>query len=123
MLSLALGYAEVLQALDLFYGANAVDYSGYPDCRPAFVEAFEALANLATRAGVEGHRLRVRAPIIALSKSDIIRTGAKLGVDFSLTVSCYQATADGVACGACDACVIRRAGFADAGMPDPTRYA
>jgi 7-cyano-7-deazaguanine synthase len=113
----------VLQALDLFYGANAVDYSGYPDCRPAFVEAFEALANLATRAGVEGHRLRVRAPIIALSKSDIIRTGAKLGVDFSLTVSCYQATADGVACGACDACVIRRAGFADAGMPDPTRYA
>ena len=123
MLSLALGYAEVLQAMDLFYGANAVDYSGYPDCRPAFVEAFEALANLATRAGVEGHRLRVHAPIIALSKSAIIRAGANLGVDFSLTVSCYQATADGLACGACDACVIRRAGFADAGLPDPTRYA
>jgi 7-cyano-7-deazaguanine synthase len=123
MLSLALGYAEVRQAMDLFYGANAVDYSGYPDCRPAFVEAFEALANLATRAGVEGHRLRVHAPIIALSKSDIIRAGAKLGVDFSLTISWYQATPDAVACGACDACVIRRAGFAEAGLPDPTRYA
>jgi 7-cyano-7-deazaguanine synthase len=123
MLSLALGYAEVLDAQHLFYGANAVDYSGYPDCRPAFVEAFEALANVATRAGVEGHRLHVHAPIIALSKADIIRRGAALGVDFSLTVSCYQAGDDGLACGACDACVIRRAGFADAGVPDPTRYA
>lgn len=122
MLSLALGLAEVLGAADLFFGANAVDYSGYPDCRPAFVHAFEALANVATKAGVEGHRLTVHAPIIDLSKSEIIRRGVSLGVDFSLTVSCYQANERGEACGACDSCRLRRAGFVEAGLPDPTRY-
>ncbi|MDG2525852.1 7-cyano-7-deazaguanine synthase QueC [Stenotrophomonas sp. HITSZ_GD] len=123
MLSLALGWAEVLGAHDLFCGVNAVDYSGYPDCRPEFIAAFEALANLATKAGVEGAGLRVHAPLQFLSKADIVREGVRLGVDFGLTVSCYQADADGRACGHCDACRLRAAGFADAGVPDPTHYA
>jgi 7-cyano-7-deazaguanine synthase len=122
LLALALGWAEVLGADDLFVGVNAVDYSGYPDCRPAFVAAFEALANLATRAGIEGHRIRVHAPLIALGKADIVRRGIALGVDFGLTVSCYQADGDGRACGRCDACRLRAQGFAEAGVPDPTRY-
>jgi 7-cyano-7-deazaguanine synthase len=122
MLSLALGWAEVLGADDIYLGVNAVDYSGYPDCRPAFVEAFERLANLATRAGVEGHRLRVHAPLIDLSKADIVRRGLALGVDFALTVSCYQADAEGRACGRCDACRLRAQGFVEAGVADPTRY-
>jgi 7-cyano-7-deazaguanine synthase len=122
-LSLALAWSEVLGAHDIFIGVNAVDYSGYPDCRPAFVEAFEQMANLATRAGVEdAERLRIRAPLIALEKADIVRRGAALGVDYSLTVSCYQADAQGRACGRCDSCRLRREGFAAAGMPDPTRY-
>jgi 7-cyano-7-deazaguanine synthase len=122
-LSLALAWSEVLGAHDIFIGVNAVDYSGYPDCRPAFVEAFEQMANLATRAGVEdAERLRIRAPLIALDKADIVRRGAALGVDYSLTVSCYQADAQGRACGRCDSCRLRREGFAAAGMPDPTRY-
>jgi 7-cyano-7-deazaguanine synthase len=123
MLAIALGWAEVLGAQHLFVGVNAVDYSGYPDCRPAFVEAFERLANLATKAGVEGRRLRVHAPLIDLSKADIVRRGLQLGVDFAATVSCYQADAEGRACGRCDACRLRAAGFADAGVADPTRYA
>ncbi|MFZ5655622.1 MAG: 7-cyano-7-deazaguanine synthase QueC [Pseudomonadota bacterium] len=122
MLSLALGWAEVLGAADIFCGVNAVDYSGYPDCRPAFVEAFERLANLATRAGVEGAGLRVHAPLQHMSKADIVREGLRLGVDFALTVSCYQADAEGRACGACDACRLRAQGFAAAGAADPTRY-
>lgn len=122
MLAIALGWAETLDARDLFCGVNAVDYSGYPDCRPAFVEAFERLANLATRAGVEGSGLHVHAPLIAMSKADIVREGARLGVDFSATVSCYRADAEGRACGHCDACVLRARGFADAGVADPTRY-
>ena len=121
-LSLALGWAEVLGATDLFIGVNAVDYSGYPDCRPEFVEAFEALANLATKAGVEGARFRVHTPLIRWTKADIIRRGAALGVDFAQTVSCYQADAEGRACGRCDSCRIRREGFAAAGLADPTRY-
>ncbi|MBV6796392.1 7-cyano-7-deazaguanine synthase QueC [Xanthomonas euvesicatoria] len=123
MLSLALGWAEVVGADDLFCGVNAVDYSGYPDCRPEFVRAFEVLANLATKAGVEGAGLRVHAPLQFLSKADIVREGVRLGVDFGLTVSCYRADADGRACGHCDACRLRAAGFADAGVPDPTHYA
>ncbi|MBZ3928497.1 7-cyano-7-deazaguanine synthase QueC [Xanthomonas citri] len=123
MLSLALGWAEVIGANDLFCGVNAVDYSGYPDCRPEFVRAFEVLANLATKAGVEGAGLRVHAPLQFLSKADIVREGVRLGVDFGLTVSCYRADADGRACGHCDACRLRAAGFADAGIPDPTHYA
>lgn len=123
MLSLALGWAEVIGANDLFCGVNAVDYSGYPDCRPEFVRAFEVLANLATKAGVEGAGLRVHAPLQFLSKADIVREGVRLGVDFGLTVSCYRADADGRACGHCDACRLRAAGFADAGVPDPTHYA
>ena len=123
MLSIALGWAEVLGADDLFCGVNAVDYSGYPDCRPAFIEAFERLANLATKAGVEGHSLRVHAPLMKMSKADIAREGARLGVDFSRTVSCYQADDQGRACGRCDACRLRAEGFATAGLPDPTRYA
>ncbi|MBV6894748.1 7-cyano-7-deazaguanine synthase QueC [Xanthomonas euvesicatoria] len=123
MLSLALGWAEVVGANDLFCGVNAVDYSGYPDCRPEFVRAFEVLANLATKAGVEGAGLRVHAPLQFLSKADIVREGVRLGVDFGLTVSCYRADADGRACGHCDACRLRAAGFADAGVPDPTHYA
>ncbi|WP_140719175.1 7-cyano-7-deazaguanine synthase QueC [Pseudomonas sp. Hp2] len=122
MLSLALGWAEVLGANDLFCGVNAVDYSGYPDCRPEFVAAFEALANLATKAGVEGAGLRVHAPLQYLSKAEIVREGVRLGVDFGLTVSCYRADGDGRACGHCDACRLRAAGFADAGIDDPTRY-
>lgn len=122
MLSLALAWAEVLQSRDIFVGVNAVDYSGYPDCRPEFVTAFETLANLATKAGVEGHRLQVHAPLVAMSKADIIRAGTDLGVDYALTVSCYQADADGRACGVCDSCRLRREGFAQAGVADPTRY-
>jgi 7-cyano-7-deazaguanine synthase len=122
LLALALGYAEVVDARDIFYGANAVDYSGYPDCRPAFVEAFQGLANVATRAGVEGRGITVHAPIIEWSKAEIIRRGIALGVDFSLTVSCYQASAAGRACGKCDSCRIRREGFEGARVADPTRY-
>jgi 7-cyano-7-deazaguanine synthase len=122
LLALALAWAEVLGAQDIYFGANAVDYSGYPDCRPEFMRAFEALANLATKAAVEGRRLELHTPIIDLTKADIVRRGAALGVDFALTVSCYQATEEGLACGRCDACRIRRAGFEAAGMPDPTRY-
>ena len=122
MLALALGWAEVLGASEIFIGVNAIDYSGYPDCRPAFVAAFEAMANLATRAGIEGRRLHVRAPIIDLDKSQIIRLGLSLGVDYAQTVSCYQATDDGLACGRCDACRLRRDGFERAGVADPTRY-
>ncbi|MCC8616768.1 7-cyano-7-deazaguanine synthase QueC [Xanthomonas vesicatoria] len=123
MLSLALGWAEVVGANDLFCGVNAVDYSGYPDCRPEFVRAFEVLANLATKAGVEGAGLCVHAPLQFLSKADIVREGVRLGVDFGLTVSCYRADVDGRACGHCDACRLRAAGFADAGVQDPTHYA
>lgn len=123
MLSIALGWAEVLGAQDLFCGVNAVDYSGYPDCRPEFVEAFERLANLATQAGVEGRSLRVRAPLMAMSKAQIAQEGRRLGVDFSQTVSCYQADAQGLACGRCDACRLRAEGFRAAAMTDPTRYA
>ena len=123
LLALALGWAEVLGAWDIFVGVNAVDYSGYPDCRPAFVEAFERLANVATKAAVEGHgRFRVHAPLIRLTKAEIIRLGHRLGVDYGLTVSCYQADAAGRACGRCDACRLRREGFAAAGVPDPTPY-
>ncbi|WP_206859952.1 7-cyano-7-deazaguanine synthase QueC [Lysobacter changpingensis] len=122
MLSVALGWAEVLGANDLFCGVNAVDYSGYPDCRPEFVEAFEKLANLATKAGVEGAGIRVHAPLQFMSKADIVREGVRLGVDFAQTVSCYQADDDGRACGHCDACRLRAEGFAAAGVADPTRY-
>ncbi len=122
LLALALGWAETLGANDIFCGVNAVDYSGYPDCRPAFIVAFERLANLATKAGVEGHALHVRAPLQAMSKADIVGEGVRLGVDFAQTVSCYQADADGRACGHCDACVLRARGFAAAGVADPTRY-
>lgn len=121
-LALALAWAEVLGARDIWFGANAVDYSGYPDCRPEYMRAFETLANLATKAAVEGGRLTLHTPIISLSKADIIRRGAALGVDYAQTVSCYQATDDGLACGRCDACRLRRAGFAAAGVPDVTRY-
>ncbi len=122
MLAIALGWAEALGAADIFCGVNAVDYSGYPDCRPEFIEGFEKLANLATKTGVEGTRIRVHAPLITLSKADIVREGMRLGVDFAATVSCYQADADGRACGACDACRLRAEGFATAGVDDPTRY-
>jgi len=121
-LALALGWAEVLGAADLFIGVNAVDYSGYPDCRPEFIRAFEQLANLGTRAGVEGRRFHVHAPLIEWSKAEIIRAGLAHGVDYALTVSCYQADATGRACGRCDSCRLRRAGFEQAGVPDPTRY-
>jgi 7-cyano-7-deazaguanine synthase len=122
MLALALGWAEVLGASDLFIGVNAVDYSGYPDCRPEFIAAFEQMARLATRAGVEGGAMRVNAPLLRWSKQRIIQEGVALGVDFGLTVSCYQADADGRACGRCDSCRLRRAGFDAAGVADPTRY-
>src|SRR5262245_50797145 len=123
-LSLALGWAEVLGSFDIYMGINAIDYSGYPDCRPEFVAAFERLANLATRAGVEGKgTFRVHAPLVHLSKAEIIRLGQSLGVDYGLTHSCYDPTADGSACGHCDSCKLRRAGFEAAGVPDPTRYA
>lgn len=121
-LSLALGWAEVLGASDIFVGVNAVDYSGYPDCRPEYISAFERLANLATRAGVEGNPFRVHAPLIEMSKAQIIHTGHILDVDYSLTVSCYSADAQGRACGRCDSCRLRAAGFAEAGVPDPTPY-
>jgi 7-cyano-7-deazaguanine synthase len=123
MLSLALAWAEVLQATEIHIGVNAVDYSGYPDCRPEFVTAFEQLARLATKAGVEGTPLSVRAPLMNLSKAQIVREGVRLGVDYSLSVSCYQADAQGRACGCCDSCRLRREGFVSAGIPDPTRYA
>ena len=121
-LSLALAFAEVLDARDIFIGVNAVDYSGYPDCRPEFISAFEQLANVATRAGIEGARLQIHAPLQWLTKADIIRTGQRLGVNYGLTVSCYQASDSGVACGRCDSCRLRAEGFASAGVPDPTRY-
>ena len=121
-LSLALGWAEVLQARDIFIGVNAVDYSGYPDCRPEFVEAFEVMANLATKAGVEGQGFSIKAPLQNLSKAQLVQAGIKLGVDYSLTVSCYQADAQGRACGKCDSCRLRAEGFAAAGISDPTRY-
>jgi 7-cyano-7-deazaguanine synthase len=122
MLSLALAWAEVLGASEIHVGVNAVDYSGYPDCRPEFVAAFEQLARLATKAGVEGAKLNVRAPLIHLSKAQIVREGTRLGVDYAQTVSCYQADAEGRACGLCDSCRLRREGFVSAGIPDPTRY-
>ena len=121
-LAIALGWAEVLDAHDLFIGVNALDYSGYPDCRPEFIRAFQDLANLATRAGVEGHGFRVHAPLIELRKAEIIASGARLGVDYSLTLSCYDPDNEGRACGVCDSCRLRAEGFAAAGMPDPTRY-
>lgn len=122
-LALALGYAEVIGSSDLFIGVNAVDYSGYPDCRPEFVRAFERVANLATKAGAEGTRFTIHAPLIQLTKADIIRQGARLGVDFSLTHSCYDPTPDGLACRSCDSCLLRRQGFEQADIADPTRYA
>ncbi|HEY4377340.1 MAG TPA: 7-cyano-7-deazaguanine synthase, partial [Acidimicrobiales bacterium] len=122
-LSFGLAYAEVTGATELFLGVNAVDYSGYPDCRPEFIAAFEALANLATKAAVEGRRLHVRAPLIEMTKAEIVQAGTALGVDYGLTVSCYDATPEGAACGRCDACRLRRAGFAEAGVVDPTHYA
>jgi len=122
MLALALAWAEVLGSRDIFIGVNAVDYSGYPDCRPEFIAAFEHMANLATRAGVEGAQLRVHAPLQHLSKAQIIQRGLQLGVDYAQTVSCYQADTEGLACGRCDSCRLRREGFRAAGIPDPTRY-
>ena len=123
-LSFALAYAEVLSAQDIFIGVNALDYSGYPDCRPAYIEAFERMANLATRGGVEGtNPIHIRAPLIAMTKAEIIRLGVSLGVDYSATTSCYDPDRHGRACGRCDACQLRRKGFADAGVPDPTVYA
>jgi 7-cyano-7-deazaguanine synthase len=121
-LSLALGWAEVLGCWDLFVGVNAVDYSGYPDCRPEYIEAFQRLCRLATRAGVEGGDFSIHAPLIELSKADIIRTGERLGVQYEMTVSCYAADEQGYACGKCDSCRLRRQGFRAAGVPDPTRY-
>jgi 7-cyano-7-deazaguanine synthase len=123
LLSLALGWAEVVGATDIFVGVNAVDYSGYPDCRPEFIDAFQRLAQLATKAGVEGARFAIRTPLITMTKADIIRTGVGLGVDYGMTVSCYQADGAGRACGKCDSCRIRSAGFAAAGVADPTVYA
>jgi 7-cyano-7-deazaguanine synthase len=122
LLSLALGWAEVVGARDIFVGVNILDYSGYPDCRPEFIEAFQNLAQLATKAGVEGHRLTIQTPLISQSKADIIRAGLALGVDYGMTVSCYQADSEGRACGCCDSCRLRRAGFEAAGIADPTRY-
>lgn len=121
-LSIALGWAEVLGAQDIFLGINAVDYSGYPDCRPEYLAAFQTMANLATRAGVEGKAVSIHAPLIELSKADIVKRGTALGVDYSRTVSCYQADSDGRACGRCDSCRLRREGFQAAGLADPTRY-
>lgn len=121
-LSIALGWAEVLGAQDICIGVNAVDYSGYPDCRPDYIAAFQAMANLATKAGVEGNPLRIRTPLLQMSKADIVSEGTRLGVDFSITVSCYQADEQGRACGRCDACHLRREGFKAAGLADPTRY-
>lgn len=121
-LSIALGWAEVLEADTIFLGVNAVDYSGYPDCRPEYISSFEAMANLATRAGVEGNKLSIQAPLIDMTKGEIISAGASLGVDYSQTVSCYQASIDGLACGKCDSCRLRIEGFNQAGICDPTRY-
>jgi len=121
-LSIGLGWAEVLGAQDIFIGVNAVDFSGYPDCRPEYIAAFENVANLATRAGVEGRKTRIHTPLMKLGKGDIIRAGLKHGLDYSLTVSCYQASVDGLACGKCDSCRLRHQGFVDAGVKDPTRY-
>ncbi|MEH6581016.1 MAG: 7-cyano-7-deazaguanine synthase QueC [Halioglobus sp.] len=121
-LSIALGWAEVLGAKDIFIGVNAVDYSGYPDCRPEYIAAYETMANLATRAGVEGDKLTVHTPLMDWGKGEIIKVGLDLGVDYALTVSCYQATEEGLACGLCDSCRLRAQGFTDAGVPDPTRY-
>lgn len=123
MLSLALAWAEVLGSRDIYVGVNAVDYSGYPDCRPEYIAAFEKMANLATKAGVEGARLTIHAPLINLSKAEIVRQGTDLGIDYGTTVSCYQADSDGRACGVCDSCRLRREGFVAAGLSDPTRYA
>ncbi len=122
LLGLALGYAETLMASNLFIGVNAVDYSGYPDCRPEFIEAFESVANLATKAAVEGNRLTIHTPLINLTKAQIIQRGTELGLDYGVTVSCYQADEMGRACGRCDSCRLRRQGFVDAGLTDPTRY-
>ena len=122
MLSMALAWAEVLRANDIFVGINAVDYSGYPDCRPEYLQSFEVMANLATKAAVEGARLRIHAPLVSWSKAEIIREGSALGVDFAMTVSCYQADEEGRACGVCDSCRLRKAGFDAAGLIDPTRY-
>ena len=121
-LSIALGWAEVLGANDIFVGVNAVDYSGYPDCRPDYINAFEQMANLATKAGVEGNKLTVHAPLIDMTKGQIIQAGLKIGVDYTVTVSCYQADEEGAACGVCDSCRLRKQGFIDAGLKDPTRY-
>jgi 7-cyano-7-deazaguanine synthase len=121
-LSFAMAWAEVLGADDIFIGVNALDYSGYPDCRPEFIDAFQAMARLATRAGVEGGELTIHAPLIAMTKAEIIRLGTSLGVDYGITVSCYDVEADGTACGECDSCVLRRAGFEQAGIADPTPY-
>jgi len=121
-LTLALGWAEVLGAQDIFIGVNAVDYSGYPDCRPEFIQAFEGLANLATKAGVEGRQFHIHTPLLDFSKSEIIRRGLALGVDYALTVSCYSADPQGRACGVCDSCRLRKQGFREAGIPDPTAY-
>jgi 7-cyano-7-deazaguanine synthase len=122
-LSYALGWAEILGAQDIFIGVTAIDYSGYPDCRPEYIEAFQKLARLATKAGVEGNPVKIHAPLINLDKAEIIKLGAKLGVDFSLTHSCYDPTNDGRACGRCDSCILRREGFKNAGIPDPIKYA
>ena len=122
-LGLALGLAEVVGATDLYIGVNAVDYSGYPDCRPEFIQAFEALANLATKAGVEGARFEIHAPLSGMTKAEIIREGTRLGVDYGMTHSCYDPDAEGRACGRCDSCVLRKKGFVEAGVQDPTRYA
>jgi 7-cyano-7-deazaguanine synthase len=122
-LSFALAWAEVLEAGDIFIGVNALDYSGYPDCRPEYLDAYAAMARLATKAGVEGRPLEIHAPLIAMTKAEIIRTGVELGVDYSMTISCYDPSATGGACGECDSCRLRRKGFADARVPDPTRYA
>lgn len=122
-LAFSLAYAEVVGASDIFIGVNAIDYSGYPDCRPQYLEAFERLAALATRAGVSGRRITIHAPLISMSKAQIIREGQRLAVDFAKTHSCYDPTPDGLACGGCDSCLLRRKGFADAGLTDPLRYA
>ncbi len=121
-LSVALGFAEVLKATDIFIGVSAIDYSGYPDCRPEYIEAFQKLANLATKEGVEGHHLSIHTPLLYLSKAETIQLGTNLGVDYSLTVSCYQADSQGYACGRCDSCMLRQKGFEDACIPDPTSY-
>jgi 7-cyano-7-deazaguanine synthase len=123
MLSLALGWAEVIGALDIFVGVTAIDYSGYPDCRPQFIASFENLAQIATKAGIEGNRFKIHAPLIHMTKAEIIHTGLELGLDYSMTVSCYQASPEGLACGRCDSCRLRAMGFAEAGAADPTRYA